>query len=413
MTPSTAPIPSKSLRNLSISREQIERLRCSLDAKPRDLLLFDLATQTGMRLKDLLRLKVGDFHGLSAGESIPATRSLSYLDHPVIMTEPLHNNLKKYLAANGRRPDDYLFQSRKRARPLNLTSASSMISGWFRTAEIKGFTGARGLNKIWQLYYRDTAQNTKPNSDRDPIRALAPIRSTTLQEIVYQRLLKAIIAGHIPPGEQLILSKVAAQFGVSQMPVREALTRLAEARIVTLHKKKSAVVNTLSMEDLTEIQQIRLNLETMALEQGCLSIDNETLDYLQELHQAYLEALRHFKVEEVLRINREFHFTIYAAAGMQRLLNIINALWDQISPYYHILLHKKGHLYTEKHAGIHGELLKRLQQRDVEGSVQALQTDLNKAAELILTEFKKSRSGFEQPDKLPWFDVKWRISVPK
>ena len=48
------------LKNLSISREQIDRLRRSLDTKARDLLLFDLATQTGMRLKDLLRLKVGD-----------------------------------------------------------------------------------------------------------------------------------------------------------------------------------------------------------------------------------------------------------------------------------------------------------------------------------------------------------------
>ncbi|MCK5203069.1 MAG: GntR family transcriptional regulator, partial [Desulfobacterales bacterium] len=205
------------------------------------------------------------------------------------------------------------------------------------------------------------------------------------------RLLKAIIAGHIPPGEQLVLSKIAAQFGVSPMPVREALNRLAEAGVITLQKKKSAVINTLSKEDLTEIQQIRLNLETMAVEQACRSIDNETLDYLQVLHQAYLEALRVFRVEEVLRLNREFHFTIYSVTGMRRLLNIINGLWDQISPYYHILLRKKEHLYTEKHADTHGQLLERLKQRDAEGSVQALRADLQNAAELIITEFQKHR----------------------
>jgi DNA-binding GntR family transcriptional regulator len=175
------------------------------------------------------------------------------------------------------------------------------------------------------------------------------------------------------------------------MPVREAFNRLAEAGVITLQKKKSAVINTLSKEDLMEIQRIRINLETMAVEQACRSIDTQTLDDLQVLHQAYLEAFRVFRVEEVLRLNREFHFTIYSATGMRRLLNIINGLWDQISPYYHILLRKKEHLYTEKHADTHGQLLERLKQRDVEGSVQALRADLQNAAELIITEFKKHR----------------------
>jgi DNA-binding GntR family transcriptional regulator len=374
-----------------ISQEQIERLRRSLDEKTRDLLLFDLATQTGMRLKDLLRLKVGDLQGLSVGKEIPVTRELSYLEKPVILNETLDRTIKKYMDTDGKGPDDFLFQSRKRARPLNLPSASNMISGWFQAEGIDGFSGARGLNKIWRLYFKDPVERTKPKTDTDPIDTLEPIKTTTLQEVVYQRLLKAIIAGRIPPGEQLVLGKIAAQFRVSPMPVREAFNRLAEAGVITLQKKKSALVNTLSKEDLMEIQKIRINLETMAVEQACRSIDSQTLDDLQVLHQAYLEAFRDFRVEEVLRLNREFHFTIYSATRMRRLLNIINGLWDQISPYYHILLRKKERLYTEKHADTHSQLLERLKHRDVEGSVQALRADLQNAAELIITEFKKQR----------------------
>jgi DNA-binding GntR family transcriptional regulator len=394
MKPFAASPPLESLKTPSISQEQIKRLRRSLDAKARDLLLFDLATQTGMRLKDLLRLKVGDIHELSVGNLIPATRALGYLEQPVIVTETLDRTIKKYMDTDGERPDDYLFQSRKRARPLNLPSASSMISGWFQAAGIDGFSGARGLNRIWRLYYKDRVEKTKSKSDRDPIRTLEPIKTATLQEVVYQRLLKAIIAGRIPPGEQLVLGKIAAQFRVSPMPVREAFNRLAEAGVIALHKKKSAVINTLSKEDLMEIQRIRINLETMAVEQACRSMDTQTLDDLQVLHQAYLEAFRVFRVEEVLRLNRKFHFTIYSATHMRRLLNIINGLWDQISPYYHILLRKKEHLYTEKHADTHGLLLEKLKHKDVEGSVQALRADLQNAAELIITEFKKYR-GFK------------------
>ncbi len=398
MKPFAAAPPLEPLKNRSISREQIDRLRRSLDATPRNLLLFDLATQTGMRLKDLLRLKVRDIHPLSVGKAIPATRSLRYLEQPVIVTETVDHSIKKYMDADGKRPDDYLFQSRKRARPLNLPSASNMISSWFQAVGIEGFTGARGLNRIWQLYYKGAVAKAKAKADSDPIRSLQPIKTATLQEVVYQRLLKAIIAGHIPPGEQLVLSKIAAQFKVSPMPVREAFNRLAEAGVITLHKKKSAVINTLSKEDLTEIQQIRLNLETMAVEQACRLISNETLIYLQGLHQRYLKALRAFRVEEVLRLNRQFHFTIYSATDMRRLLSIINGLWDQISPYYHILLRKKEHLYTEKHADTHDQLLAGLKRRDVEGSVKALRADLQKAAELIISEFQNYR-GFQQSER--------------
>jgi DNA-binding GntR family transcriptional regulator len=394
MKPFTASPSLDSLKTPSISQEQIERMRRSLDARARDLLLFDLATQTGMRLKDLLRLKVGDIHGLSAGQLIPITRALGYLEQPVIVTETLARTIKKYMDTDGERPEDYLFQSRKRARPLNLPSASSMISGWFQAAGIDGFSGARGLNRIWRLYYKDTVERTEPKADRDPIGTLKPIKAATLQEVVYQRLLKAIIAGRIPPGEQLVLGKVAAQFRVSPMPVREAFNRLAEAGVISLHKKKSAVINTLSKEDLMEIQRIRINLETMAVEQACRSMDTQTLADLQVLHQAYLEAFRVFRVEEVLRLNRAFHFTIYSATRMRRLLNIINGLWDQISPYYHILLRKKEHLYTEKHVDTHALLLEKLKEKDVEGSVQALRADLQNAAELIITEFEKHR-GFQ------------------
>ena len=92
--------PLETLKNSPISREQIQRLRRSLETKMRDLLLFDLATQTGMRLKDLLRLRVGDIQGLSAGEAIPATRTLRYLEQPVIVSEKLDRTIKKYIAAS-------------------------------------------------------------------------------------------------------------------------------------------------------------------------------------------------------------------------------------------------------------------------------------------------------------------------
>ena len=383
--------PLDSGNNLSISREDVHSLRRILSSRPRDLLLFDLATQTGIHLKDLLQLRVSDFCGLAAWDPLPAARSLLYLTHQVILTKSLFQTFATFIKEVAPQNNDYLFRSRKRDQPLNLPSASNMISGWFQSAGISGITGARGLYKIWQLYFKEDVVTAGPGIPNYAIQSLEPIKTITLQETVYQRLIQNIVSGKIPPGEKLTIGRISNQMDISTMPVREALNRLAEAGFITIKKKKSATVNTLSKADLIELQEIRLILETSVVEKVCMIIKLDTLQQLHGIHKKYMQALRFYNVDEVIRLNQLFHHTIYKVSQMPKLFLIIRNLWDQISPYYHILLREKDYLYTEENAVTHEEILEGLKQKDTEMTVIALRADLTNAAKLIIKEFEQSK----------------------
>ena len=374
--------------NLLISRGDVEQIRKNLNHKPRDLLLFDLATQTGMKMKDLLRMRVKDLKGLNIGETLPVAKGKENSSLPIILTETIFQTFQAYI--NQINPDahDYLFRSRKGTKPLSISSTSSMVSEWLKEADIKGAAGTRSLRRIWKLFYQNSSGNRNACEKKGSFQFLGPVKRTTLQETVYQELLQAIVSGRILPGDSLTTKKIARQMEVSEMPVREALGRLAASGFISLKKKKSSIVNELSRDNLMEIMEIRLALETIAVKKACLSRSEATLERLEALHRQYIKATNDYDVDEILRINKIFHHAIYKDANMPILQRIIESLWDQISPYFHILMRDSYFPYKDVNAMNHGQILKALKQKNVKDAVTWLRTDLNEAANLVFLEFE-------------------------
>jgi len=314
----------------------IERIRSLLVNKPRDLLLFDLATQTGFRLKDLLSLKVKDLMGIEVGERLLRENN-TYMNsyYSNVMTEIVYETLSRYLQETKLKPEDYLFKSRKRQKPLNISSASAMIRGWFDAANIKGLHAAKSLRKTWEHSRQTLSSPVEPKygENANAPDFLQPIKNLTLQERVYQDLLKAMVLGRIPPAARLTVSEISRRFEVSHMPVREALKRLEAAGYVTSQKKRGVVVNELTKDKLREITAIRLNLECLAAKLACKARTEETLSRLESLFQAYSHTQ---EPEEFLNINKEFHHTMYRDAHMPMLEQFITMLMDRESPYLHL-----------------------------------------------------------------------------
>src|SRR4051794_30353862 len=93
----------------------------------------------------------------------------------------------------------------------------------------------------------------------------------TKAEMVYMQLHEKIIKGVIPPGSRLVISQIAKEFKVSEIPVREVIQRLAQEGYITLHPHVGPTVNSLSEEEVREIFEIRSNLESLAAR---LSVDH-------------------------------------------------------------------------------------------------------------------------------------------
>ena len=373
--------------------DSVTKLRNILRGKPRDLLLFDLAIQTGMNINRLITLKVKDLSDLPIGSPLPVTDYKNESASAPALNQQCYDTFQWYVQTVNPTPDDYLFPSRKGGGPLNLTSASHMIKKWFDDAKITGLSGARSLKRTWEFFYRtDGPFNASVSEKKDPTQILKPVEKKTVQEIVYQELFQAIISGRIPPGEKLVTEKIANRMKVSPMPVREALYRLQAAGFILTRRKKGSIVNELSPDNLREITEIRLALEPMAARKAAVNPRKKILQRLEDLHRAFVAARANRNIENFLSINREFHHTIYREADMPILLPIIDGLWGRISPYLHILMREQDYSDSKWAIKTHEGMLNAMRSGEPKKVVKYIEADLTKAAQALMNMFARVRN---------------------
>src|SRR4030065_66583 len=98
---------------------------------------------------------------------------------------------------------------------------------------------------------------------------LEKISVKTMRQKVYDQLRDKIIQAEILPGESISLRDLADKFGVSLMPVREALWQLESEKIIVIESNKRIRVNSLTGKEMEEALRLRILLESMAAEMAC------------------------------------------------------------------------------------------------------------------------------------------------
>ena len=104
------------------------------------------------------------------------------------------------------------------------------------------------------------------DSDMPDYTSIVPVRRENLQAPVYRQICKLILQGDVQPGQSLTVATLAKALDVSPMPVRDALSRLTHAGVLTTVSGRTLGVPRLSMEELEELYQVRLEIESIALE---------------------------------------------------------------------------------------------------------------------------------------------------
>jgi DNA-binding GntR family transcriptional regulator len=216
--------------------------------------------------------------------------------------------------------------------------------------------------------------------------ALDKIEKKTLRQTVYDQLKESIITAELLPGEPISLRGLAAKLGVSQMPVREALWQLEAEKVVVIDSNRSIRVNKLTPDELEEILQIRLALETMAAEKACDRRPDPALPRLQALVAEMWASMEQHNVFS--QKNRELHFGIYELAESPILLGLIDGLWARVGPYFNIRVLGSEYLRNLT-MPCHQELVAALEARDKVKMRRALEQDLGSTAERILPLLKK------------------------
>ncbi|ALX66116.1 GntR family transcriptional regulator [Microbacterium sp. XT11] len=132
------------------------------------------------------------------------------------------------------------------------------------------------------------------------------VSDQNIAEQVTDELRSAIHSGELAPGERLVERKLAELLGVSHIPVREALTRLAEEGLITREPRRGARVAELSARDLEEIASLRIVLEQFMAVRVQERWTSESAARLEAIIAA-MEAAEPGDMAEVLRQDRAFH----------------------------------------------------------------------------------------------------------
>lgn len=201
----------------------------------------------------------------------------------------------------------------------------------------------------------------------------------TVSEHLAEQLRIEIQRGKLPPGTRLRQNDLAARFGVSSTPVREALMQLQAQGLVHIDRHRGAVVFNPTAEDLREAHEIREVLEALAVKKAVPNLDEERLARLRQLLDE-MEALG--EDPRWVELNHEFHLNLYEAAGAPKLLDLIRSFRQATTAYLHMFASTRDpqHRGDDEHEAI----LAAAKAGDVEGAVEWTQMHVRNTVSALL-----------------------------
>lgn len=168
-------------------------------------------------------------------------------------------------------------------------------------------------------------------------------RPPTAQEAVLAEVRRLLAAGELRPGAQIVQDALAADLGVSRVPLREALKILEGEGQVTYVAHRGYFVTELSLTDLLEVYRIRELLEAEAVGLAVPHLTGKDVERLEAAQLAVETAAAAADVVAMTSTNRRFHFTVIEACGMPRLVRLIRVLWDASEVYRSVYYNDPEH----------------------------------------------------------------------
>lgn len=177
---------------------------------------------------------------------------------------------------------------------------------------------------------------------------------------VVSRLREEILSGRMPYGTRLRQAEIAARFGISTTPVREAFRELATLGLVEIQPHRGAVVHPPSGQELEHIYEVRILLEPVSAAWAASRITSDAIAKARKL----LGTMRRLTdPDAAAAINRQFHGLIAVASGNSHLSDLVTNLLDLSTPYI-VRIRKSSPDEPKRQAAEHEEILAACERRD-------------------------------------------------
>jgi len=204
----------------------------------------------------------------------------------------------------------------------------------------------------------------------------------SLAAAVVDRLREKILSGELPEGEQLRQETIAAEYEISRIPVREALSHLAGEGLVKIVGNRGAVVAALAPDEIMQLFETRAVLESYILRQAIPNITDEDLQRVEDILVHYEQSLEHnSEVKSWGRWNWNFHSALYAPANRAVMLSFLKTVNMQCDRYTRLHLVVTRDLHRAGKA--HRELLDVCRTRNPDAAADALWKHIMDAGEYL------------------------------
>ncbi len=154
-----------------------------------------------------------------------------------------------------------------------------------------------------------------------------------LREVVFEHLRNSILDGSLKPGERLMELQLAEQLGVSRTPIREAIRKLELEGLVEMIARKGAYVADLSIKDILDALEVRMNLEGLAANLASQRMDEEDIGELKDILKEFEDSIGSTDKEKMIELDDLFHSKIVQGSRNSKLIQIVHGLQEQLQRF--------------------------------------------------------------------------------
>jgi DNA-binding GntR family transcriptional regulator len=207
------------------------------------------------------------------------------------------------------------------------------------------------------------------------------IKNRTLSSVIAEKLRQEILDGTHASGAQLRQDALAAAFGVSRIPLREAFFQLEAEGLLQIIPHKGAIVTALSPLEINDIFDLRAVLEPRLLTHSIPHLTNQDFDALMVIQSQFSDAIESKDLRVWGALNAQLHMTLYSRSQLTQTASIVAALLQKSDRYTRVQLSSAAAM--KRAESEHAELIDLCKKRETKTAcdllwqhIETVRTDL-------------------------------------
>lgn len=210
----------------------------------------------------------------------------------------------------------------------------------------------------------------------------------TIVDYVTEQIRRRIVLGRLVPGERVPLYALAEEFGVSRVPLREAVRQLEAEGLLDNVPRRGAIVRELNRQDLEDAFRVLNDIEILAVRRAARNSDASVIAEMRYWSER-MHGLGEDRVsEEMLEAHRAFHFALFDAAGDGILLRHLKMLWHTCERY--VMHGMPDHDRQKRAQDEHLQLIDLVEAKDAKGASKLLEQHLKNSLHFALRKLEES-----------------------